>query len=58
MVVLRNSKITISDPADVAKVFQDLLALEDKIDQDKEHFYVMHVDSHRRINLSRQPKVS
>jgi DNA repair protein RadC len=51
MVVLRNSKTTIRDAADVAKVFQDLLNLEDKIDQDKEHFYVMHLDSHRRINL-------
>jgi len=35
----------------VAKVFQDLLSLEDRIDQDKEHFYVMHLDSHHRINL-------
>jgi DNA repair protein RadC len=25
--------------------------LEDSIDRDKEHFYVMHLDSHRRINL-------
>jgi DNA repair protein RadC len=51
MVVLRNSKITIGKAQDVAKVFQDLLNLEDQIDQDKEHFYVMHLNSHRRINL-------
>lgn len=51
MVLLRNSKTTIRDAADVAKVFQDLLTLEDQIDQDKEHFYVCHLDSHRRINL-------
>jgi DNA repair protein RadC len=51
MVLLRNSKTTIGEAADVAKVFQDLLNLEDQIDQDKEHFYVMHLDSHRRINL-------
>jgi DNA repair protein RadC len=51
MVVLRNSKRTIGKAADVATVFQDLLNLEDSIDQDKEHFYVMHLDSHRRINL-------
>jgi DNA repair protein RadC len=51
MVVLRNSKLTIGKVADVAKVFQDLLNLEDRIDQDKEHFYVLHLDSHRRINL-------
>ncbi len=51
MVLLRHSKITIGKAADVAIVFQDLLTLEDTIDQDKEHFYVMHLDSHRRINL-------
>jgi DNA repair protein RadC len=51
MVVLRNSKTIIREARDVAKVFQDLLNLEDKIDQEKEHFYVMHLDSHRRINL-------
>jgi DNA repair protein RadC len=51
MVLLRHSKIHIGKAADVAKVFQDLLSLEDRIDQDKEHFYVMHLDSHHRINL-------
>jgi DNA repair protein RadC len=51
MVVLRNSKITISQAEDVAKVFQDLLRLEDKIDQDKEHFYVMHVNARQQVNL-------
>jgi len=45
MTYLQNSKITIRDQRDVAKVFVDLLSLEDKIDQDKEHFYVMHLDS-------------
>ena len=51
MVLLRHNKMTIRDAADVAKVFQDLLRLEDKIDRDKEHFYVMHLDSRQRINL-------
>ena len=51
MVVLRNSKIEIGKAKDVAKAFQDLLNLEDSTDQDKEHFYVMHLDSHSRINL-------
>jgi len=32
-------------------VFLDLLALEDEIDQDKEHFYVMHLDVRSRIKL-------
>jgi hypothetical protein len=51
MVVLRHSNIVISEAQDVAKVFQDLLTREDNIDQDKEHFYVMHVNSRQQINL-------
>ena len=51
MTYLQKSKITIKDSKDVAKVFLDLLALEDKIDQEKEHFYVMHLDVRSRVNL-------
>ena len=51
MVLLRHSKIKIGEATDVAKVFQDLLSLEDKIDQDKEHFYVMHVNARHKVNL-------
>src|SRR5918992_4239835 len=51
MVLLRHSKIKIGEATDVAKVFQDLLSLEDKIDWDKEHFYVMHVDARQQVNL-------
>jgi hypothetical protein len=51
MVVLRNSTIEIRDARDVAQVFQDVLKLEDTIDQDKEHFYVMHVNARQQINL-------
>jgi DNA repair protein RadC len=51
MVVLRNSTITIREAQDVAKVFQDLLTLEDTIDRDKEHFYVMHMNARQQINL-------
>jgi DNA repair protein RadC len=51
MVVLRNSTIEVRDARDVARVFQDLFKLEDRIDQDKEHFYVMHVNARQRINL-------
>jgi DNA repair protein RadC len=51
MVVLRNSNITVGKVQDVAKVFLDLLNLEDQIDQDKEHFYVMHVNARQQINL-------
>ena len=51
MVILRNSTIEIRDARDVARVFQDLLRLEDRIDQDKEHFYVMHVNSRHKVIL-------
>jgi hypothetical protein len=51
MVLLRYSNITIDQATDAAVVFQGLFAHKDRIDQDKEHFYVMHLDSRRRINL-------
>jgi DNA repair protein RadC len=51
MTYLQKSKITIKNSNHVAKVFLDLLILEDKIDQDKEHFYVMHLDVKSRITL-------
>jgi DNA repair protein RadC len=51
MVYLQDSKIHVQGSAQVAKVFQDLLLLEDKIDQEKEYFYVMHLDTRSRINM-------
>jgi len=51
MVYLQDSKIEINSATQVAKVFQDLLALEDEVDQAKEHFYVMHLDCRSRVNL-------
>jgi DNA repair protein RadC len=51
MIYLQDSKIQVQGSEQVAKVFQDLLLLEDEIDQQKEHFYVMHLDTRSRINL-------
>jgi DNA repair protein RadC len=51
MIYLQDSKIKVQDSIQVAKVFQDLLLLEDTIDQEKEHFYVMHLDTRSRINM-------
>jgi DNA repair protein RadC len=51
MVVLQHSTIEIRDARDVAQVFQNLLTLEDRIDKDKEHFYVMHINARQQINL-------
>lgn len=51
MIYLKDSKIKIQSSKDVAKVFQDLLALEDSIDQEKEHYYVMHLDIRSQVKL-------
>jgi DNA repair protein RadC len=51
MIVLRNSKIKITKAEDVAKVFQDLLKLEDKIDREREHLYIMHLDGRQQVKL-------
>jgi DNA repair protein RadC len=51
MVLLRHSTITIDQATDAVAVFQGLFSHEDRIDQDKEHFYVMHLDSRRHIRL-------
>jgi DNA repair protein RadC len=51
MIYLQDSKITVQDSQQVAKVFYHLLLLEDTIDQQKEHFYVMHLDTRSRINM-------
>jgi DNA repair protein RadC len=51
MVYLQHSKIQIQDSRHVAQVLLDLLALEDTIDRDKEHFYAVHLDIKSRVNL-------
>ena len=51
MVYLQHSKLQIQDSRHVAQVFLDLLTLEDTIDREKEHFYVLHLDIKSRVNL-------
>jgi DNA repair protein RadC len=51
MIYLQDSKIKIQDTQQVAQVFQDLLLLEDAVDRDKEHFYVMHLDIRSRVKM-------
>ena len=51
MIYLKNSKLQIQDSRHVARVFLDLLMLEDSIDREKEHFYVMHLDVKSRVKL-------
>ncbi len=50
MIYLKDSKIKVTSAKEVAKVFQDILAVEDTIEQDKEHYYVMHLH-YRTENL-------
>ena len=49
MIYLKDSNITVHEADEVAKVFQDILALEDTIEQEKEHYYVMHLNSKNRV---------
>ncbi len=51
MIVLRDSKIALGGPGDVAKVLQDLLRVEDEVDRHKEHFYAVHLNVRRKITL-------
>src|SRR5512147_2755102 len=51
MIYLKDSKKQMKGTEDSVKVFQDLLALEDRIEQEKEHFYVMMLDIRSRIKM-------
>jgi DNA repair protein RadC len=51
MTYLQDSNIKVQNSQQVAKVFQDLLLLDDAVDRDKEHFYVMHLDIRNRVKL-------
>jgi DNA repair protein RadC len=44
-----DKSVKASCPEDVAKVFQKLLAAQDPIDQDKEHFWIMHLSARNTI---------
>jgi DNA repair protein RadC len=51
MIYLQNSKITFQNSHQVAQVFQDLLLLEEEIDREKEHFYVMHLNAKSQVKM-------
>ncbi len=51
MIYCKDSKIKVTSASDVAKVFQDILAVEDKIEQDKEHYYVMHLNIRNQVMM-------
>jgi DNA repair protein RadC len=51
MIYLKDSKITVHGAEEVAKVFQGILALDDKIEQEKEHYYVMHLNIRSQVMM-------
>src|SRR5512132_720352 len=51
MIYLKDSKKQMKGTQDSVKVFQDILALEDRIEREKEHFYVMMLDIRSRIKM-------
>jgi DNA repair protein RadC len=51
MIYLKDSKLKVGSVQETVKVFKDLLMLEDAIAQDREHFYVMHLDIRSRVKL-------
>jgi DNA repair protein RadC len=51
MIYLKDSKIQVDGAVGVAKVFRDILALEDKIEQEKEHYYVMHLNIRSQVMM-------
>jgi DNA repair protein RadC len=51
MIYLKDSKLQVNGAGGVAKVFQDILALEDKIEQEKEYYYVMHLNIRSQVMM-------
>jgi DNA repair protein RadC len=51
MIYCKDSKITVGSAGDIAKVLRDILWLEDRIEREKEHFYVCHLDVKSRVKM-------
>lgn len=49
--IVFDKKVQINNPQDIARILQSILKSEDKVDQDKEHFYSIHLDSRNKIKL-------
>ncbi len=48
---LKDKTKIVSSPKTIWNITKDLLLAEDRIDQDKEHFWVFHLDNRNRIKL-------
>jgi len=49
--IVFDKNITVKRPEDIAKILQDILRTEDKIGQEKEHFYTIHLNHRNNIKL-------
>ncbi len=49
MIIKENVRKRLSDPKAVADIFREILASEDELDQDKEHFWVVGLDKKNGI---------
>jgi len=51
IIKVSEDKKEILKPADIYQILSDCLKSEDKVDQDKEHFWVFHLDCRNKIKL-------
>jgi DNA repair protein RadC len=51
MVLLSNSHTKLVDAQDAVKILRDLLKAEDEIDQEKEHVYIIHLNTRSVIKM-------
>jgi len=51
VIKISEKKKDITNPKDIFEILSSILKKEDKIDQDKEHFWVFHLDVRNRIKV-------
>jgi DNA repair protein RadC len=51
MIYLKDSNMQVESAKESANVLQSILAAQDQIEQEKEHFYVMQLDVRNRIKM-------
>ena len=51
IIQLKDKKNMVASPQDVDKILRALLAAEDDVDRDKEHFWVFQLDTRHRIKV-------
>ena len=51
IMIVFDKNVAIKNPIDIAKILQNILKTEDKIDQEKEHFYIIHLNNRNNIKM-------